>query len=317
MSAGMKADTYTLFIGREARSTALGLPSQMEPKVRFESTDTIPMMRRAPLALFLALFVVGCGIPAEVAEVVEPVVAASTTTMAPTPVAPSTKVEPATPAAPAESAQPAFQGLSTATMSANNTLVAMTVGDTRIYETKQSEQPMFTMPHTTILGTVTVFEVVEGPADGWARVKLPIRPNGSEGWVKAQDLMLYVVDDRFVIDLSERTLTYYQGGKEILTTPVAVGSKRNPTPVGEFFVTDNVTLANPDSPWGPHAFGLSARSETITEYNGGDGIIGIHGTNRPGSIGNAASLGCVRLPNEVITRLHEMVPIGTPVQITA
>ncbi|HEY6627827.1 MAG TPA: L,D-transpeptidase, partial [Acidimicrobiia bacterium] len=74
---------------------------------------------------------------------------------------------------------------------------------------------------------------------------------------------------------------------------------------------------NPDSAWGPHAFGLSARSETITEYNGGDGIIGIHGTNRPGSIGNAASLGCVRVPNEMITKLHGMVPIGTPVTITA
>jgi lipoprotein-anchoring transpeptidase ErfK/SrfK len=100
-------------------------------------------------------------------------------------------------------------------------------------------------------------------------------------------------------------------------TTVAVGSSHDPTPTGSFFITDTVTLADPNSPWGPHAFGLSARSETISEYNGGDGIIGIHGTDQPGSIGNAASLGCVRVPNDVITELHDVIPIGTPVEINA
>ncbi|HLF44667.1 MAG TPA: L,D-transpeptidase family protein [Acidimicrobiia bacterium] len=267
-------------------------------------------MRRASLALALALFVAGCGNPAEVAQVVEPVAAPSTTvTPAPTaPAAPSTTLP---------RPEPTFGGLSAESLPAHRTLVAMTVGDTEIYETRQSTEATLTMPHTTILGTVTVLEVVEGPVDGWARVRLPIRPNGSEGWIKSRDLMLYMVEGKVEIDLSERTLTYFEDGREILTTSVAVGSQRNPTPEGEFFITDSVTLDNPASPWGPHAFGLSARSDTITDYNGGDGIIGIHGTNRPGSIGNAASLGCVRVPNDVITRLHEMVPIGTPVEITA
>ncbi|MGH8915554.1 MAG: L,D-transpeptidase, partial [Acidimicrobiia bacterium] len=159
--------------------------------------------------------------------------------------------------------------------------------------------------------------LVEGPADGWGQVILPVRPNGSVGWVEVDEAMLSVVDGKVVVDLSERRLSYYDGGDVVLTTTVAVGSAGNPTPVGSFFVTDNVTLADPDSPWGPHALGLSARSETITEYNGGDGIIGIHGTNRPDSIGEAASLGCVRVPNEVMTRLHELVPLGTPVEIRA
>jgi lipoprotein-anchoring transpeptidase ErfK/SrfK len=222
-----------------------------------------------------------------------------------------------TPVAESASPVPVFGGMSTANLQPHRTLVAMTVGDTEVYESNTTLHPILTMPHTTILGTITVLEVVEGPLDGWARVKLPVRPNGTEGWVQAEDLMLYVVDSQVVIDLSDRTLTYFEKGEPVLTTPVAIGSKRNPTPVGEFFITDSVTLANPDSAWGPHAFGLSARSETITEYNGGDGIIGIHGTNRPGSIGNAASLGCVRVPNEMITKLHGMVPIGTPVTITA
>lgn len=287
-----------------------GSPSHIEPKVRSGSTDTILMMYRVSLTLAVALFLAGCGNPAEIAQFVEPVVAPATTAV----LAPAAPPAPSTTLAPP---QPVFGGMSTAMLPEHNTLVAMTVGDTEIYETTQSTQPMLIMPHTTIMGTVTVLEVVEGPSDGWARVRLPIRPNGTEGWVKANDLMLYVVESQVVIDLSDRTLTYYEDGEEILTTSVAVGTQRNPTPLGEFFITDNVTLANPGSAWGPHAFGISARSETITEYNGGDGIIGIHGTNQPGSIGNAASLGCVRVPNEVITKLHKMVPIGTPVKITA
>jgi hypothetical protein len=278
-------------------------------KFSAESTDTLYMMRRISLTLAIAVVIAGCGQQARMAEVPDPAPGPTITTV-PAPTTSATPIEAPDPV-------PPVVGLSTATLPAHTTLVAMSVGDTDIYETSTSTEPMLTIPHVTILGTVTVFEVVEGPTEGWARVRLPVRPNGSEGWVKAEDFMLYVVDSVVEIDLSDRSLTYYEDGEEILTTTVAVGTSRNPTPVGEFFVTDNVTLANPGSPWGPHAFGISARSDTITEYNGGDGIIGIHGTNRPGSIGNAASLGCVRLPNDVITRLHEIVPIGTPVKISA
>jgi len=177
--------------------------------------------------------------------------------------------------------------------------------------------PVLTLDPTTYLGSTTVLTVLDGPDEGWARVMLPGRPNGSEGWVRSDDMVIFVVEGRLVVDLSDRTLAYYEGKSEVLSTPVAVGSGRNPTPTGTFFVTDNVTLSDPESIWGPHALGLSARSDTITEYRGADGIIGIHGTNRPGSIGEAASLGCVRVPNEVITRLHELVRIGTPVEIRA
>jgi lipoprotein-anchoring transpeptidase ErfK/SrfK len=267
------------------------------------------VMRRVLLAVALASALSACGAPAQTATVVDPPRVPTTAAVAADAAVPKV-TPPTTPA-------PVFGGMSTATLAPHRTLVAMTVGDTTVYESNTTLHPILTLPHTTILGTITVLEIVEGPVDGWARVRLPVRPNGTEGWVQAEDLMLYVVDSQVLIDLSDRTLTYFEDGQPVLTTTVAVGSKRNPTPVGEFFITDSVTLANPNSAWGPHAFGLSARSETITEYNGGDGIIGIHGTNRPGSIGNAASLGCVRVPNDVITKLHRIVPIGTPVTINA
>ncbi len=202
-------------------------------------------------------------------------------------------------------------------MSAHSSLVALALGDTDVYAEPDETSPKMTLPATTILGTDTVFGVIETTSDGWALVSLPIRPNGTTGWVRAESVELYVVDGEIIVDLSAKRLSYYVDGEEVLTTEIAIGTSRNPTPTGRFFVTDSVTLADPNSPWGPHALGLSARSDTITEYNGGDGIIGIHGTNKPYSIGQAASLGCMRLPNEFITLLHSLVPIGTPVEIKA
>ena len=196
-------------------------------------------------------------------------------------------------------------------------LVARVRGETQIYNTPNASDEKLMIPAATILGTTTVLAVVEEAEDGWLEVMLPVRPNESTGFVQEDDVELYVVDGAIVVDLTERTLTYIVGDDVVVTSTVAIGSSANPTPTGQYFVTDNVTLANPNSPWGPHAFGLSARSETITEYNGGDGIIGIHGTSSPGSIGSAVSLGCVRLPNDVITMLHEIVPLGTPVEIRA
>lgn len=53
----------------------------------------------------------------------------------------------------------------------------------------------------------------------------------------------------------------------------------------------------------------------MTEFAGGDGIIGIHGTNQPWSIGDAASLGCVRLTNDVMTTLWDIVAVGMKVTV--
>lgn len=77
-------------------------------------------------------------------------------------------------------------------------------------------------------------------------------------------------------------------------------------------------LDTPDGgAYGPFAIGLSAHSETISEFAGSDGQIGLHGTSDPGSIGQAVSHGCVRVPNDVIARLASDLSLGTPVTIVA
>ena len=197
-----------------------------------------------------------------------------------------------------------------------HTLVAISLGELDIYESPEAADPVRRLPATTILGTATVVTALGEPTDGWLEVMLPGRPNGSTGWVETHRVDMYMVTDRVVIDLSDRELTYYQEGDQHLTTTVAIGTSHNPTPTGVFFVTDLVDIPG-GGPWGPAALGLSARSDTITEFNGGDGIIGIHGTNKPSSIGQAASLGCIRLPNDLIVELRNLVSLGTPVEIRA
>ena len=277
-------------------------------------TDIMRVMRR-PVLLFLGLLsaslVVGsCGGEAAV----EPISVPASVTQ-PT-VAPSSEIATAPTLSPVVDTRPQYAGFGSLAPE-SQTLVALARSDIEVFEAPDSTETQLTVPWTTILGTVTVLTVVDQPATDWLEVMLPVRPNGSTGFVRTADVEMYAVGGKILVDLGDRKLTYTIDGREIMSTTIAIGTSANPTPTGTFFVTDNVTLANPNSPWGPHALGLSARSDTITEYNGGDGIIGIHGTNNPSSIGRAASLGCVRLPNELITLLHRLVPIGTPVEIRA
>ena len=198
-----------------------------------------------------------------------------------------------------------------------SSLVGHANADIEIFDRPELVAPSYVLKPATTLGSPRVFLVESGPVDGWVEVSLPIRPNGSTGWARADALDLAVLDYAIFVDLSDRQLRLEQSDEIVLATEVAVGSPHNPTPTGSYFVTDIVELADPGGPWGPFALGLSAFSDTITEFNGGNGIIGIHGTNRPASIGEPVSLGCVRVPNEIAALLAELVKLGTPVDIAA
>jgi lipoprotein-anchoring transpeptidase ErfK/SrfK len=61
----------------------------------------------------------------------------------------------------------------------------------------------------------------------------------------------------------------------------------------------------PENPLGTRAIYLYA--------GGRDTLFRIHGTNEPGSIGTAASSGCIRMLNEEVENLYDAVSIGTKV----
>ena len=157
--------------------------------------------------------------------------------------------------------------------------------------------------------------LVVGEDGDFLEVLLPERPNGTIGWLRAADVAVESVSHRLEIDLAARTLRWLDDGEVILETPVAIGAPEYPTPTGQFFVTDLLDTGDGASDYGPFAAGLSGFS-VLTEFAGGDGQIGIHGTNDPSSIGRDVSHGCVRVPNDVITQLATTIPIGTPVLVT-
>lgn len=168
-------------------------------------------------------------------------------------------------------------------------------------------------------GYPTVFGVVAESAghtcDGrWYRVQLPLRPNGSDGWVRARALVLEPVRTRIVVDLSERRLWLYRNGRLVLRAPVGVGSPATPTPTGRFYVNQRLVPDDPTGPFGPAALGISAFSPVLTWWPQG-GPIAIHGTDEPASIGRTRSNGCIRLQNATLERVFAAAGAGTPVVI--
>ena len=156
-----------------------------------------------------------------------------------------------------------------------------------------------------------------GKRDEWVRVLLPLRPNGSVGWVRASDVTLDRMLYRVVIEVNTNTLSVEGPGGNIVTTKVALGTNNTPTPTGLFYVREIVPQANPNGGLGPVALGLSGLSEELHSFSGGFGRVAIHGTNAPGKIGTDVSHGCVRMDNVNITRLAKLLPLGTPVEIVS
>jgi lipoprotein-anchoring transpeptidase ErfK/SrfK len=193
-------------------------------------------------------------------------------------------------------------------------VVARSDGEVAVFAAPGDDEPAMVLPATTGFGSARALLVEESRGD-WLEVYLPVRPNGSTGWVKRADVTLKAVDEAVLIDLSARTLTVTLGQEVVVTTSVAIGAPDVPTPTGRFYVVDKLSTGSTDSAYGPFAFGLSGHSETLTEFAGGDGQIGIHGTNQPSSIGEAVSHGCVRVPNDVAVELNDLLPLGTPVTI--
>jgi lipoprotein-anchoring transpeptidase ErfK/SrfK len=159
--------------------------------------------------------------------------------------------------------------------------------------------------------------LVQEERDDWLRVLLPMEPNGSEGWIRAREVRLSENPFSLEVDLEDRQLAAFRGDRVLLRAPVAVGTPATPTPTGLFFTTMLAKPDDPTGPYGPFAYGLSAYSEVLETFAGGDGQVAIHGTNNPSLIGDAVSHGCIRVQNSVIRRVARLIPLGTPVRITS
>ena len=122
--------------------------------------------------------------------------------------------------------------------------------------------------------------------------------------------------EKITINLASRILTFWRDGRKVTMYPIAVGKPETQTPLGDFSVLDKEVdpvwvdpkdtkkkvESGEDNPLGYRWMGIG-------------GYYGIHGTNRPDSIGGYVSNGCIRLWEENAEELYELTDIGTPVEI--
>lgn len=133
-------------------------------------------------------------------------------------------------------------------------------------------------------------------------------PDGETFYINEQETVetanvATVNADRIVVEKRYCRLTLYRDGQVLKKYTVAIGKRSTPTPVGEW------RIIHKGGNWGG---GFGARWLGL---NVPWGIYGIHGTDKPGSIGWMSSHGCVRLQNRNVVELYNLVRVGTPVQI--
>lgn len=105
------------------------------------------------------------------------------------------------------------------------------------------------------------------------------------------------------VDVEQKRLTLWQGDELIRQYTVATGAWATPTPVGVFTITHR--FSGQMGGFGTCFLGLNVPW----------GDFGIHGTNKPESIGYDASHGCIRMQVHDAEELYALVPNGTKVVI--
>jgi len=189
-----------------------------------------------------------------------------------------------------------------------------------VFDVPGAGGPAKTLANPQPSGAPLVF-LVRGEKPQWLKVLLPVRPNGSTGWIQAAQVKLTHHNYRIVVELGAHRITVFRGLSVFDRETIGVGTRDTPTPGGVYYTkeliqpTDQAGRYIPEGPYGPYAYGLSGFSNVLTSFAGGDGVIGIHGTNDEGALGRDVSHGCIRMSNAGITKLAKTLPLGVPVEI--
>lgn len=197
------------------------------------------------------------------------------------------------------------------------TVVAEAVGDTvAVYDAADATEASRVLARADEVSGTLVFVVEEEVGDRLL-VQLPVRPNGSTGWIDRRDVTLSEHGYRIEVELGAHRLRLWHLDDLVMDTVIGVGTQDTPTPGGTFYLKELLQPPDPTAVYGPYAYGLSGFSTVYESFAGGAGVIGLHGTNRPELLGTDVSHGCIRLHNDDIVRLVEEIglPLGTPVAI--
>ena len=128
---------------------------------------------------------------------------------------------------------------------------------------------------------------------------------------------------RVVINIPSKTLRLFVNSQLVKQFPVGVGRPQFKTPVGHFKVitkTINPSWENPYLGAGKMRIGAGATNPLGTRwigfYEDAGGEYGMHGTDRPESVGKLSSHGCVRMKIKDAETLFDLVDYNTPVDVT-
>ena len=150
----------------------------------------------------------------------------------------------------------------------------------------------------------------------WLAVLAPELQNGEIGWIRDEDVdRLETVSWSVHTDLSQRRLVVRRSGKDVRDMKVGVGRTDHPTPTGRFAVTDKLRVSDAGSPYGCCVLALSGHQTRLpVGWPGGDRLA-VHATRDTGGLGQAVSLGCLRVDPKEAQWMLDTVPLGTPVFI--
>jgi lipoprotein-anchoring transpeptidase ErfK/SrfK len=126
-----------------------------------------------------------------------------------------------------------------------------------------------------------------------------------------------------IVDRKDFKLTLYKDLKKVKTYGIAVGRIGLETPAGLYHIqnkAENPAWHVPNSAWagklaGKVIPGDDPTNPIVARWMGIYDGAGIHGTNEPGSIGSAASHGCIRMRVAEVEQLYDEVPVGAPIYI--
>ena len=235
----------------------------------------------------------------------------------------ASQTTPTTPAtAPATTTVVTAPATTTTTVDPHLSLVAVAaVGLVEVFESPTATTPVHRLenpqPSAELGKTTPLVLLVQEQRPDWLKVMLPVRPNGSTGWVRTSDVTLESHDYRILVELGAYRITVWKGAEVLLQEPVGLGTAATPTTVGHFYTKELLRVVG-QPVFGPFALALSGFSEVHYEFAGGPGTLGIHGTNDPSGLGRSVSNGCIRMSNKGITTLAETLPpVGVPVEIRA
>ena len=160
-----------------------------------------------------------------------------------------------------------------------------------------------------------VMSIVDRDAD-WIAVLVPELQNGEIGWLRERDVKrLDTVGWALRANLTKRQLNVERNGEVVRRIGVGIGRADHPTPTGRFAVTDKLRVNDSGSPYGCCVVALTGHQTRLPAgWPGGDRLA-VHATEDTSGIGQAVSLGCLRVDAKDAKWLLEALPLGTPVFI--